>query len=118
VSKFEELQTRPAFAEELETVARAVTAAVGKSKSGAGSLQGSINIEVSLSALMMVAAGIIAADVNLTTMEDLNRQTDSFADMLKDMALADRQAGEAGEPQFLQILGGIVVPGKRSGLAN
>lgn len=118
MSKFEELQERPGFSEDWEAVARAVAQAVGRTRASDNNDKGSIDVEVVLTGLMVVAAGIIAADVNLTTHAELEAQARSFGEMMRDMAVTDREAGEAGEAQFLQILGVSVAAEKPAGRAH
>lgn len=112
MKKIDDLAGRAGFDEELTTVASAVLAAVAGAKPSAENMQGSIDVEVATAALMMVAAGLIGADINLTTPRATRLQAEAFGTMLKDMAIADHAAGAAGEQQFLQILGGGVAPGK------
>jgi len=59
---------------------------------------------------MLVAAGMIAADINLETPRDVQLQSEAFGAMLKDMAKADRVAGDAGEPRFLDLIGAGIAP--------
>jgi hypothetical protein len=47
MSKIEELNAKPGFNEELETVARAVAVAIAGAKPSAQNVQGSIEMEVS-----------------------------------------------------------------------
>lgn len=119
MAKFDDLRSRPGFDYEWEAVARATMAAVGRAKASPENPQGSIDVEISLAALMTVAAGIIAKDVNLKTRRDVRLQAEEFGRMLRDMALSDRDAGEAGEPQFLDLFAGAgLSPGKNTKAVN
>jgi hypothetical protein len=118
MSKIDELNAKPGFSEELETVARAIVIAVAGAQPSARNAQGSIDIEVSLSALMLVAAGTIAKDLNLKTRRDVRVQAEEFGKMLREMAVTDRDAGEAGEQQFLDVIGSGLAPGKHTKAVN
>jgi hypothetical protein len=118
VSKLEDLNSRAGFNEELESVGRAVAVAIAGAKPSAANPQGSIDIEVSLSALMLMAAGLIAKDPNLKTRRDVRLQAEEFGKMLREMAVSDRDAGDAGERQFLDLLGAGISPGKNTHMAN
>jgi hypothetical protein len=67
---------------------------------------------------MLVAAGMIASDTNLKTPRDVRLQSEAFGAMLTDMAKADREAGDAGEPRFLDLIGAGIAPGKHSKAVN
>jgi hypothetical protein len=84
---------------------RAIVLALGKVED---KREGS-DIEVMLSALIMVAAGIIAKDAPLTTRREVRLRTEEFGKMLREMALADRAAGDADEAMFIDILGGVAL---------
>lgn len=116
--KIEDLRTRPEFDSELQSVARAVAVAIAAVQPSPANAQGSVDIEVSLSALMLVAAGLIAADLNLKARRDVRLQAEAFGGMLRDMAIADRDAGDSGELQFLQMLGAGLSPASTTDVVN
>jgi hypothetical protein len=109
------LRDRAGYDEELSHAARAIV--LGLARREAETNTGS-DPEVTLSALMLVAAGIISRDSKLKNARDIRLRVAAFGKMMREMALADRAAAGPGEATFLEILGGVALGGGDGRTAN
>lgn len=97
------------FDEDMALTGQAIVRAIVEQQAEAGA---PIDPDVVVSALMMVAAGLLSNAPSLTNPRVVRLKAEAFGKMLREMAIADRAAADANEPTFLRILGVGVAPGK------
>ena len=98
---------------------RAVVLAIAQTEAGDPAQAGvSIDVETTLKALMLVAAGIIGQNTNLRTPADVRLEAERLGRLMLSYAKADRIAAEQGGERLLDILGAGLAPEAASNARN